>query len=81
MTRPVHYDQFGTFQTPMSKFSREVVHITDLKAIRNRINTSIREKASPENKVLQGQADIVESVTSICSPIRVDIILLFKKIS
>ena len=30
---PAHYNQFGTFQTIMSEFDREVLHITDVKAI------------------------------------------------
>ena len=42
---PVHYEQFGTFQTPMSESNREVLHITDVKAIQNKINISSREKA------------------------------------
>ena len=57
---PTHYNQFGTFQTTMSKSNREVLHITYVKAIQNRNSTS-KEKAlhvTAEDKVLQGQAAI-----------------------
>ena len=58
---PAHYEQFGMFQTTMSKSDRAVLHITDVKVIRNRISPSTREKvlhSTAEDKVLQGQIAI-----------------------
>ena len=56
----MHYNQFGTFQSTISESDREVLHITDVKAIQNMISTS-GEKArhvTVEDKVIQGQATI-----------------------
>ena len=42
---PAHFEQFSTFQTTMSKGDREVLNITDVKAIQQKINSNPREKA------------------------------------
>ena len=42
---PAHYEQFGTFQTTMSEGDREVLHITGVKAIQQKINSAYWEKA------------------------------------
>ena len=58
---PAHYEQFGTFQTTMSEGDRAVLHITDVKAIQQKINSLPREKArysTAEDKVLAGQTAI-----------------------
>ena len=58
---PTHYEQFGSFQTTMSERDREVLHITDVKAIQHKINSAPKEKAqnsAAEDKVLVGQAAI-----------------------
>ena len=58
---PAHYEQFGSFLTTMSEGDREVLHITDVKAIQQKINSAPREKAkhsAAEDKVLAGQAAI-----------------------
>ena len=36
---PAHYEQFGSFQTTMSKGDRDVLHITDVKAVEHKINS------------------------------------------
>ena len=58
---PAHYEQFGSFQTPMSDVyrDREVRYITDVKAIQHKISSAHKEKAqysAAEDKVLVGQA-------------------------
>ena len=58
---PAHNEQFSTFQTTMSEGDREVLHITDVKAIQQKINSVPRKKAkhsTAEDKVLAGQAAI-----------------------
>ena len=58
---PAHYEHFGSFQTTMSEWDREVLHITDVKAIQQKISSTPCEKAkhsASEDKVLAGQAAI-----------------------
>ena len=60
ITQPM-VGQFGTFQTTMNEFDREVLHINDVKVIQTQISTNPKEKAlhaAAANKVLQGQATI-----------------------
>ena len=50
----MHFEQFGKFQTTMGELGREVLHITDVKVVQNKIKTS-REQvlyAAAEDKVL-----------------------------
>ena len=58
---PAHYEQFGKYQTTMNEGHKEVLHITDVKAIQHKINSVPREKAkhsTAEDKVLTGLAAI-----------------------
>ena len=58
---PAHFEQFGKFQTTMGEVDREVLHITDVKAVQTKINASSKEKvlqAASEDKVQQLQAAI-----------------------
>ena len=54
---PAHFEQFGKFQTAMGEADREVLHITDVKAVQAKINANSKEKAlqaAAKDKVLQG---------------------------
>ena len=56
-----HFEQFVKFQTTMGEADREVLHITDMKAVQAMINASSRKKALHAvavDKVLHGQAAI-----------------------
>ena len=60
----------------MSKSDREVLHITDVKAIQNRISTSSGEKwlyATAEYKVLQRQVDIKNGAVAEANSAIVDL--------
>ena len=55
---PAHYKQFSLFQTTMSESDRDVLHITNVKAIQHKINTSKRkaQHSMAEDKVLLGSS-------------------------
>ena len=41
---PAHFEQFGKFQTAMGEVDREVLHITDVKAVQVKINANSKEQ-------------------------------------
>ena len=58
----------------MSESDREVLYITDVKAIQHKISTSSSEKAAAEDKVLQGQATIKNGTVEEANSAVVDLV-------